>query len=304
MGSVQKVKRDFPPKHFSLRIESFSIIADATSDKYESVIFPAEGYSWRLNLYPKGNLKGGGKDHISLYLEIVNLPQDEDVHVEFKFFMFNQRFNYYRMMQDTTTKRFHEMKTEWGYDQLESWDYFKDATNGYLVNDCCEFGVEIFLVTSKTPKQQTLTIVKPSTYLLPFKRTFTGFSKMQNPFYYSQPPMDFGGQSWQIRFDPKGYGKEEGNSLSVFLMLVDGGKLPDDEKVWAEFKLRVLDQRQNNHVEHIVRKWYHKGCYVMGLNQFMPLGDMHQANKGFVLNDNVIVEVEFVNVSVTKIFNS
>jgi len=53
----------------------------------------------------------------------------------------------------------------------------------------------------------------------------------------------------RIKVYPKGNGDGKGNSLSVFLELVDGGKLPPKKTVWAEYKLRVLDQRHDNHVE-------------------------------------------------------
>ena len=51
------------------------------------------------------------------------------------------------------------------------------------------------------------------------------------------------------KFYPKGYGDGKGNSLSVYLELVDGGKLPLKKTVWVEYKLRVLDQRHGKHVE-------------------------------------------------------
>ena len=53
----------------------------------------------------------------------------------------------------------------------------------------------------------------------------------------------------RIDVSPEGYGDGKGNSLSVFLELVGGGKLPPKKTVWAEYKLRVLDQRHGKHVE-------------------------------------------------------
>ncbi|KAL9385697.1 hypothetical protein Peur_022707 [Populus x canadensis] len=58
-----------------------------------------------------------------------------------------------------------------------------------------------------------------------------------------------GGRSWRIKVYPKGNAEAKGDSLSVFLELVDGDKLPPKKTVWAEYKLRVLDQRNDKHVE-------------------------------------------------------
>ncbi|WCJ34692.1 TRAF-like family protein [Euphorbia peplus] len=307
MGSIERVKREFPPKHFSLRVESFSTLARACINanvKYHSEVFSAECYSWRLNLYPNGNTKGSGKDHISLYLEIVDLPPDRAINVEFKFFVFNQKENNYLMIKDETTKRFHKMKAEWGYDELLAKDFFKDPSNGYLVNDCCEFGVEILQVGSKTLRQETLTMVKPSKTLLPFKRTFKCFSKMlDKDFYFTDSPISFGEQTWKVKIYPRGYANEMGSSMSLFLELVNGAKLPPNNQVWAEFKLRVIDQRQDKHVVHSVQSWYNSSGYTKGIFKFMPIGDMYEAKKGFVMNDNLIIEVEFLNVSVTNTFS-
>jgi len=63
--------------------------------------------------------------------------------------------------------------------------------------------------------------------------------------------VNFGSPNCFRRIDvsPEGYGDGKGNSLSVFLQLVDGCKLPPKKTVWVEYKLRVLDQRHGKHVE-------------------------------------------------------
>ncbi|XP_058189547.1 serine carboxypeptidase-like 1 [Rhododendron vialii] len=38
------------------------------------------------------------------------------------------------------------MNTEWGFDELLSLDTLNDASNGYLVDDCCVFGAEVFVL--------------------------------------------------------------------------------------------------------------------------------------------------------------
>lgn len=42
-------------------------------------------------------------------------------------------------------RRFYAMNDEWGFPEFLSMDTFKDASKGYLVNDCCVFGAEVFV---------------------------------------------------------------------------------------------------------------------------------------------------------------
>lgn len=39
-------------------------------------------------------------------------------------------------------RHFHWLKTEWGFDKFLPLETFNDATNGYLVDDCCVFGAQ------------------------------------------------------------------------------------------------------------------------------------------------------------------
>jgi hypothetical protein len=67
--------------------------------------------------------------------------------------------NYCFVESDGSVKRFHEMKTEWGFDQLLSLETFNDASKGYLVKDCCVFGAEIFVI-KPTRKWELHSMVK------------------------------------------------------------------------------------------------------------------------------------------------
>ncbi|CAK7340666.1 unnamed protein product [Dovyalis caffra] len=225
-------KRDLPPMHYSLKIESFSSLLKTKVEKYESNIFEAGGYKWRLCLYPNGNTKGNGKGFISLYLEIENtsdLPYRWEVNAEFKLFVFDQINNQYLTVQDSDGKRFHEMKTEWGFDKLVSLETFNDTSNG------------------------------------------------------------------RIRVYPKGTDEVKGDSLSIYLELVDGDKLPPKKTLWTEYILRVLNQCRDQHVEKSVSFWLTSSHHARGYAKFMPLGDLYEASKGYVMNDTLIVELSVKN---------
>ncbi|KAH7578385.1 hypothetical protein JRO89_XS01G0375200 [Xanthoceras sorbifolium] len=44
-----------PPTHYVFKIESFSKLTKAIEDKYSSDKFDAEGFSWKLSIYPTGD---------------------------------------------------------------------------------------------------------------------------------------------------------------------------------------------------------------------------------------------------------
>lgn len=60
---------------------------------------------------------------------------------------------------DGDMKRFHKEKSEWGFAKLITLEAFKNSSNGYLVDDCCEFGAEVF-VYSRNSEWESLAMVK------------------------------------------------------------------------------------------------------------------------------------------------
>ncbi|KAM7479099.1 hypothetical protein LguiA_027312 [Lonicera macranthoides] len=95
-------------------------------------------------------------------------------------------------------RRFYGMKTEWGFDQLIPLDIFKNESNGYLIEDNCAFGAEVF-VTKYAGKGQCLSMIKESkenTYV----RKIDNFSTTNES---SLVPEEFeaGGRKWsQVDF--------------------------------------------------------------------------------------------------------
>ncbi|KAK0596423.1 hypothetical protein LWI29_015550 [Acer saccharum] len=65
-------------------------------------------------------------------------------------------------------KYFDNLRNEHGCAQLISLDELNDPSNGYLVNDCCVFGVEVFVIQPSSGNEETLTMLKE-----PNGRTYT-----------------------------------------------------------------------------------------------------------------------------------
>ena len=94
------------------------------------------------------------------------------------------------------SKRFHAMKSEWGFPQLLPLSTFKDATNGYLVNDCCIFGAEVF-VTNCSGKVEIISFIKePQNSTFEWK--IDNFSKKVEESITSQVFM-VGERKWYVK---------------------------------------------------------------------------------------------------------
>jgi hypothetical protein len=76
------------------------------------------------------------------------------------------------------------LKTEWGFAQLISHDTLNDSSNGYLLDDNCVFGVEVFVI--KGPgRGETLSMINQ-----PQPNYFTwridNYTTFKDKFYYSE----------------------------------------------------------------------------------------------------------------------
>ncbi|XP_019162537.1 PREDICTED: uncharacterized protein LOC109159016 isoform X1 [Ipomoea nil] len=306
-GGVEMLKRDIPPAHFIFMIRSFSLLSETGNEKHESGVFQACDKKWRLCVYPKGKKKqqadngDNGDGHISLYLQIVdthNFSPGWEVYAKFSLFVYDHVQDKYLTVKDAGGKvrRFHYMKTEWGFDQLLPLSIFNDPSNGYLVDDTCAFGAEIVVVSNAT-KRECLSLVKD-----PKKNTYTWrisnfASKKTQQFIYSDE-FTIEGSTWKLKVFPRGDSSAKGKYLSFFLESADSSNLTvNDRKLYAKYKLRIcnqLDQREDQEKEATCFFGGSPAVTRWGYYYFMLLNQLESAAKGFLLNDTLILEVEFM----------
>ncbi|CAK9311450.1 unnamed protein product [Citrullus colocynthis] len=92
--------------------------------------------------------------------------------------------NAYLRLGDSKTRRFHAMKTQWGFEKLVSLGTFNDASYGFLVGDYCAFGVDIFIMKFDG-KRETLSLIKqPNNYKFTWKSN--DFSQQNETCYKSE----------------------------------------------------------------------------------------------------------------------
>ncbi|KAH9685441.1 TRAF-like family protein [Citrus sinensis] len=230
-SKISSVKRGLPPAHYTLEIKKYSQLSKAVADRYESAIFKTKNESqecnWRLILYPNGNKKGQGTGHISLYLaldESTYFPNNSwEVYVNFTFFVQDRIKNEYLAIRydDGAVIRLHSMKRECGIDKLIPLQAFKEPSNGYLVDDSCVFGAEIFVI-KPTGKGEAVSIVKvPAQAGNILRWKIANFSNLRDPEYCSSE-FNAGGREWRIVICPMGDDKDDkakGNYLSFYVRL-------------------------------------------------------------------------------------
>ncbi|XP_038682934.1 MATH domain and coiled-coil domain-containing protein At3g58370-like [Tripterygium wilfordii] len=296
-------KRDLPPAHFMFKVESFSLLSEAEVEKYETDVFEVGGYKWNLIFYPNGNKNANADDHISLYLaikETEKLPACWEVNATFKFFVFDHIRDKYLIIEGCkgSMKRFHAMKTEWGFAQFISLESLKNASTGYLVEDSCIFGAEVFVVKSSC-KFECLSMIKySSNNLMTWK--IKDFSKLDK-IYYESEVFDVKGSKWKLGLYPKGDGSANGKSLSLYLCLNETGSLAPSQKLFTRFKLRIRNQIQDSdHAERIGNAWFGCSSLRLGYPDYISLQDLDKPGKGLIVKDCLMVEAEILYVSKFK----
>ncbi|KAH7522728.1 hypothetical protein FEM48_Zijuj07G0169200 [Ziziphus jujuba var. spinosa] len=198
-------------------------------------------------------------------------------------------------------RRFHEMKKEWGIAQLLPLETFKNPAFGYLVNDLCFFGVEVFVI-NYTGNWESISLVKE-----PNNGNFTwkmeNFSNLNEPVYYSEM-FNVEGINWKLRVYPNGDSRTKDKSFSFFLTLVDWGSYPMKKAVYAEYNLRVFNQLDvGQHVEKKASCWF-KDKTSYGFRSVISWRDLRDASKGYIVTDTLIVEVVFLVISVADVSSS
>ncbi|KAF6136332.1 hypothetical protein GIB67_021907 [Kingdonia uniflora] len=256
--------------------------------------FESGGYKWKLSLYPNGNPNKNGKDHISLYLVISDtssLHFGWEVNVILRLFLFDQIRDKYLVIEDCRGgfSRFHELKTECGFSRFVSRETFYDPHNGFLVDDNCAFGVELFVRKSTvTVRGESLSMLRKAT-TIKHSWKVENFIQITDQFRTSEE-FTAGDQKWKLKLYPKGIREERNKSISLYLQLADPSL---GQEVYANYKLRVKNQiHSSEHLERILTHRFNPMAEDWGLANFMGLEELKDERKDFLKNDTCIIEAD------------
>ncbi|KAL5571664.1 hypothetical protein UlMin_021261 [Ulmus minor] len=280
-----------------LKIKSYNLLSKA--EKYETDIFETGGYKWRLIFYPNGDKNNNGNNYISLYLGIAetnNFGVGWEVNVTFHLFVYDQLTDTYLTIQ---AKRFNSMKTKCGFSQLLKLETFNNPQNGYLIGDCCVFGAEVF-VLKHTGNWESVSVNKPSPISnATFNWKIKKFSTLKDNLYRSEV-FTIRGRNWKLTVYPNGDAIGKGEWLSLYLTPTGWESLSTKAAVYADFKLCVIDQVNGKHLECTECFVHSRNYRGWGKSKVMPLKDLRDASKGFIVRNTLIVKVEFLVISETK----
>ncbi|KAL8479353.1 hypothetical protein ACS0TY_026280 [Phlomoides rotata] len=232
--------REASPTHFLMKVESFSFLGKNGIHKYESGEFRAGEHKWRLIIHPNEDKTGIDSDYLSVFLAIsdtTSLPSSWEVNAVFSFFLFNQiSCNYLYSLG--RTRRFLPMKQDWGISKFMSKKILMDPSNGFLMDNNCVFGAEVFIVEksavfeSLSPKNVTVPLAQmgefapSSIFSFPMKKNVTvpyqrvweisNFSKLGD--VWTSEEFVVGGYKWIVSVYPKGRNICEGLCLAVYIV--------------------------------------------------------------------------------------
>ncbi|XP_034225906.1 uncharacterized protein LOC117635646 [Prunus dulcis] len=293
---VSRPFSDSPPTHYTLKIEAFSLLKKHSTSEgsFESGKFDAGGYKWKLVVYPNGNKKKNVEDHISVYLKMAGANSLEtrwEVSVDFRLFLLDQNTGKYLVLQDANLNKIclHRAMLEMGFDRVIPLKAFADASNGYLIDDKCVFGAEVFVCKERRAgKAECLSgINSASTNKYVWK--IEKFSKSKTECLESQP-FNAGGQTWKIKLYPKGADDGKGTHVSIYLKCANPEKLSPGSQILTEFTLRIVDQLNAKHFYSKDIQWF--SALGIGWSNFITLGNFKRLDKGYLLKDTCLIEAE------------
>ncbi|XP_062204285.1 ubiquitin C-terminal hydrolase 12-like isoform X3 [Phragmites australis] len=122
-----------------------------------------------------------------------------------------------------------------------------------------------------------------------FTWTIESFSRLNTKKHYSDVFV-VGGYKWRVLIFPKGNNVDH---LSMYLDVADSGNLPYGWSRYAQFSLAVVNQI---HPKYTIRKdtqhQFNARESDWGFTSFMPLSELYDPSRGYLVNDTVVVEAE------------
>ncbi|WCJ18737.1 TRAF-like family protein [Euphorbia peplus] len=191
------------------------------------------------------------------------------------------------------------MKTEHGFDQLIPLDVFNDASNGYLMDDCCVFGAEVFVLEGSS-KGECASLKELGNNSYTWK--IENFEEMEEKIRNSEAFV-IGGHRWKLQLDPNGSEKEHGKSVSLFLKLDDEEPLDPAHSLCVDYVMRVRDQVNGKHHERFGGSSFALSGDSWGYLKLITLSKLNDKSQGYMVNGSVILEVQISLITKIKEFS-
>ncbi|XP_060972119.1 uncharacterized protein LOC133038090 [Cannabis sativa] len=297
--------RTTPPAHYLMKVQSFSLLSKSM-EKHESSVFEVGGYKWVLSFYSNTSEK-----YLSLYLTIICSDDDAEsttsddvgiipssgweVNANFTLFVYNQTKDNYLTFQ--AVRRFHEMKKEWGFERIMLLETSEDVNNGYVVNDTCVFGAEIFIINHTAPTSAILSVV--DRHFINNSIFRWEIKEFSDKYIYKSQVFCSGGIEWHLTISPNGIQSRDGKSLAIFLTK----EHPKNSTTYAEFCVRIINHLDSKHKEYADNEYFSRDK-SWNCTKLISLEDLHNFLNYYIVKDTLILQLEFFLISHTKVLTS
>ncbi|XP_047067623.1 ubiquitin C-terminal hydrolase 12-like isoform X3 [Lolium rigidum] len=122
-----------------------------------------------------------------------------------------------------------------------------------------------------------------------FTWTIENFTRLNGKKHYSDVFV-VGGFKWRVLIFPKGNNVE---NLSMYLDVADSGNLPYGWSRYAHFSLAIVNQiHQKFTTRKDTQHQFNARESDWGFTSFMPLSELYDPSRGYIVNDTVVVEAE------------
>ncbi|KAG2315544.1 hypothetical protein Bca52824_018666 [Brassica carinata] len=124
---------------------------------------------------------------------------------------------------------------------------------------------------------------------LKFTWLIPGFTRLNTRKHYSDVFVA-GGFKWRVLIFPKGNNVDQ---LAMYLDVADAAGLPYGWCRYAHFGLTVVNQINNRYsVRKETQHQFNARESDWGFTSFMPLGELYDPTRGYLVNDTVLIEAE------------
>ncbi|XP_028053107.1 ubiquitin carboxyl-terminal hydrolase 12-like isoform X5 [Camellia sinensis] len=122
-----------------------------------------------------------------------------------------------------------------------------------------------------------------------FTWTIENFARLNTKKLYSEV-FYVGGYKWRVLIFPKGNNVDH---LSMYLDVADSATLPYGWSRYAQFSLAVVNQIHNKFtVRKDTQHQFNARESDWGFTSFMPLSELYDPSRGYLVNDTIVVEAD------------
>uniref|UniRef100_A0ACD5TL54 Uncharacterized protein n=1 Tax=Avena sativa TaxID=4498 RepID=A0ACD5TL54_AVESA len=233
---------------FKWTIDGFSSLLEKSNGWTYSSAFQIRGVNWYLKLNPRNTKSGIKEEYASLNLELAQsgVKSSTVVEASFKFLIYDQLYGKDHVRQQVS-HNFQATSTWTAW--MIPLTKLMDETSGFLVNNCCTFGVEFIRVVgvrgndvSETLFLQRINNIcnDPQVY----NWDIDDFFVLKNRS--TSPEFELCGNKWFINIYPYGRDKN-GNYLSLYLTMKASNTFHENVANLVEFSISIKGQETGKH---------------------------------------------------------